>query len=111
MATCTALTALELACQMDKMKVSLRKKDKQLLAASERVCEEFLAMNLPIHGEVLDLCAGASGGMVSATIQGKVGASFITIITTLIITTISLLKITTPRATSTWTLWTRTCRP
>lgn len=71
MATCTALTALELACQMDKMKVSLRKKDKQLLAASERVCEEFLAMNLPIHGEVLDLCAGASGGMVSATIQGK----------------------------------------
>ena len=91
MATCTALTALELACQMDKMKVSLRKKDKQLLAATEKVCDEFLAMNLPIHGEVLDLCAGASGGMVSATIQGKVGASPITTL----ITTITLFTITT----------------
>ena len=64
MATCTALTAIELACQMDKIKVlpssktyffyffmsskrslktifklqvSLRRKDKQLVAATEKV--------------------------------------------------------------------------
>jgi len=71
MATCTALTAIELACQMDKIKVSLRRKDKQLVAATEKVCEEFLGLNLPIHGEVLDLCAGGSNGMISASIQGK----------------------------------------
>jgi hypothetical protein len=52
MATCTALTALELACQMDKMKITLRKKDKQLLAASEKVCDEFMNLNMPVHGEV-----------------------------------------------------------
>ena len=52
MATCTALTAMELACQMDKLKVSLRKKDKQLLAASEKVCEEFMSLKIPVYGEV-----------------------------------------------------------
>merc|ERR1712080_572525 len=71
MATCTALNAMELACQMDKLKISLRRRDKQQLAASEKVTEEFMGLNLPVYGEVLDLCAGASDGMVSATIQCK----------------------------------------
>merc|ERR1711934_1300581 len=54
---------------MDKMKVALRRKDKQLMAATEKVCEEFMNLKVPVYGEVLDLCAGASGGMISATIQ------------------------------------------
>jgi len=71
MATCTALNALELACQMDKMKISLRRKDKQLLAATEKVVEEFMGLKIPVYGEVLDICAGASDGMISAAIQCK----------------------------------------
>jgi len=53
------------------MKISLRKKDKQLMVSTEKVCEEFLNLHVPVYGEILDLCAGASGGMISATIQCK----------------------------------------
>merc|ERR1712115_565034 len=52
MATCTALNAMELACQMDKLKVALRRKDKQLMAATEKVCEEFIDLKIPVCGEI-----------------------------------------------------------
>jgi len=71
MATCTTLSAMELAMQMDQLKIALRKKDKQVLAGAEKVTDEFLTLHLPVYGEVLDLCAGVSGGIISAAIQGK----------------------------------------
>jgi len=64
----TALTADQLSIQLDKLKLNMRKANKQELAAAEKVCDEFHHLKVPIHSEILDLCAGT--GIVSADIQG-----------------------------------------
>jgi len=65
----TANTAEQLSIQLDRLKLDMRKKNKAELASAEKVCEEFNNLKVPVHSEILDLCAGS--GIVSATIQSK----------------------------------------
>jgi len=65
----TALTADQLALQLDSLKLDLQARDGKELYSAEKVCQEFVHLHLPVQSEVLDLCAGS--GIVSASIQSK----------------------------------------
>merc|ERR1739838_196447 len=65
----TALTADQLSHQLDSLKLDLQTRNVKELVSAEKVCKEFLNLNLPVQSEVLDLCAGS--GIVSANIQSR----------------------------------------
>jgi len=66
----TALTADQLSRQLKALKLELKESHHaKELASAEKVCNEFLNLQLPVESEVLDLCAGS--GIVSATIQAR----------------------------------------
>merc|ERR1712168_258714 len=66
----TALTADQLSKQLKDVKLELKESNhSRELASAEKVCNEFLNLNLPVESEVLDLCAGS--GIVSANIQSR----------------------------------------
>merc|ERR1712123_549311 len=66
----TALTADQLSRQLKAMKLEMTESHLvRELASAEKVCKEFVNLNLPVESEVLDLCAGS--GIVSANIQSR----------------------------------------
>merc|ERR1739838_161002 len=65
----TALTADQLSHQLDSLKLDLQTRNVKELVSAEKVCKEFVNLNLPVQSEVLDLCAGS--GIVSANIQSR----------------------------------------
>eukprot|EP00092_Neocalanus_flemingeri_P017115 GFUD01018510.1.p1 GENE.GFUD01018510.1~~GFUD01018510.1.p1 ORF type:complete len:459 (-),score=145.83 GFUD01018510.1:202-1548(-) len=65
----TALTADQLSHQLNALKLDMSAKNVQELVSADKVCTEFINLNLPVQSEVLDLCAGS--GIVSANIQSR----------------------------------------
>merc|ERR1739838_364928 len=65
----TALTADQLSHQLKNLKLDLQSKNVHELASADKVCREFINLNLPVNSEILDLCA--KSGIVSANIQSR----------------------------------------
>jgi len=61
------MSADQVSLQLKKLKLSLKEKKVDLYFGSEKVCKEFLALQLPVYSEVLNVGAGTS--YISASLQ------------------------------------------
>lgn len=62
-----SLNAEQLTFQLANLKVQLQEKNVELLIGTEKVCREFLNLNLPVESEILDV--GVGFGVLSASLQ------------------------------------------
>jgi len=53
--------------ELKKLKLNLKEKNPELLFGSQKVCQEFLKLQLPVYSEILDV--GARSGFLSASLQ------------------------------------------
>jgi len=62
-----SMSAVQINKELKKLKLNLKEKNPELLFGSQKVCQEFLKLQLPVYSEILDV--GARSGFLSASLQ------------------------------------------